>query len=106
MTPMRLRAARVSSAQAVGGNTYLGRIWFEQELRLRGRNCQVIDAADLSDDALTVGVEKLDAREEDTTIVRALERHLGKRMDALVIGEIGGANALMPLICGLQLGLT
>jgi uncharacterized protein len=98
-----------------GGNTYLGRIWLERELRLHGRNCQVIDAADLPDDALTVGiggmgaptvgVEKLDTREEAATIIRALERHLGKRMDALVIGEIGGANALVPLICGLQLGL-
>jgi uncharacterized protein len=98
-----------------GGNTYVGRIWLERELRLSGRCCQIIEADDLADDALTVGiggmgaptvgVEKLDAREEYLPVVRALEQHLGKPMDALVIGEIGGANSLIPLICGLQLGL-
>ncbi len=98
-----------------GGNTYIGRIWLERELRLAGKSCQIIDADDLPDEALTVGiggmgaptvgVEKLDAREEYLPVVRALERHVGKPMDALVIGEIGGANSLIPLICGLQLGL-
>lgn len=98
-----------------GGNTYVGRIWLERELRLAGKSCRIIDAEDLPDDALTVGiggmgaptvgVEKLDAREEYLPVVRALERHLGKPMDALVIGEIGGANSLIPLVCGLQLDL-
>lgn len=98
-----------------GGNTYVGRIWLERELRLAGKSCQIIDADDLPDDALTVGiggmgaptvgVEKLDAREEYLHVIRALERHLSKPMDALVIGEIGGANSLIPLVCGLQLGL-
>ncbi len=55
--------------------------------------------------APTVGVEKLDAREEYLHVIRALEQHVGKPMDALVIGEIGGANSLIPLVCGLQLGL-
>jgi DUF917 family protein len=98
-----------------GGNTYIGRIWLERELRLSGGHCRVIDADELADDALavgiggmgapTVGVEKLDARQEYLPVVRALEKHVGKPMDALVIGEIGGANSLIPLICGLQLGL-
>ncbi len=98
-----------------GGNTYVGRVWLERELRLAGKSCRIIDADALPDDALTVGiggmgaptvgVEKLDAREEYLPIVHALERHVGKPMDALVIGEIGGANSLIPLVCGLQLGL-
>ncbi len=27
-----------------GGNTYIGRIWLERELRLAGKSCQIIDA--------------------------------------------------------------
>ncbi|HVO42020.1 MAG TPA: DUF917 domain-containing protein [Aggregatilineales bacterium] len=98
-----------------GGNTYIGRIWLERELRLSGKGCRIVDADELADDALavgigsmgapTVGVEKLDAREEYLPIVRALGQHVGKPIDALVIGEIGGANSLIPLIAGLQLGL-
>ncbi len=98
-----------------GGNTYIGRVWLERELRLAGKPCRVIDADELDDDALvvgiggmgapTVGVEKLDAREEYLPVVRALEKHLGKRTDAVLIDEIGGSNSLIPLIVGLQLGL-
>lgn len=98
-----------------GGNTYIGRVWLERELRLAGGSCRVIEADDLPDNALTVGIgtmgaptvgiEKLDARDEYLPIIRALERHLDKPMDALIIDEIGGSNSLIPLICGLQLGL-
>lgn len=98
-----------------GGNTYIGRIWLERELRLAGESIRIIDADELPDDALTVGVggmgaptvgvEKLDAREEYLPVIRALEQHVGKPMNALVIGEIGGANSLIPLICGLQMNL-
>jgi DUF917 family protein len=34
-----------------------------------------------------------------------LEKHLGRRADYLVPGEIGGANATRPLVCGIQTGL-
>ena len=98
-----------------GGNTYIGRIWLEKELRDRGGAVQIITADDVADDELvcavggmgapTVGIERLRRGNELETVIRALEEHLCKRISALVIGEVGGANALRPLICGLQMGL-
>jgi DUF917 family protein len=98
-----------------GGNTYLGRVWLREELFARGGAVRVIDAADLPDDAImvsagkmgapTVSIEKLAQGDEMQNAVRALEQHIGRRMDAILIGEIGGSNALMPLIVGLQMGL-
>jgi DUF917 family protein len=97
-----------------GGNTYLGALWLRETIKQHGLP-RIIDAADLPDDALavsvgkmgapTVSIEKLAQGDEMVNAVRGLEAHLGRRMDALLIGEIGGSNALMPLICGLQLGL-
>jgi hypothetical protein len=98
-----------------GGNTYIGRLMLENELRTRGVPVRVINADDVPDEALvcavgtmgapTVGVEKLMHGGEFVTVVRALEAHLRQPFAALLIGEIGGANALKPLIAGLQLGL-
>ena len=98
-----------------GGNTYVGRIWLERELRLSGKTIPIIEADTLADEALTAGVggmgaptvslEKLFTRDEYGDTVRAVEGHLRQKVDALVIDEIGGSNALIPLICGLQLGL-
>jgi DUF917 family protein len=98
-----------------GGNTYLGRMWLDRELRARGSACRVIDADEVSDDGLvcavgsmgapTVGIEKIPRGDELVNAVRALEEHLGTPFEALVIGEIGGSNALRPLICGLQMDL-
>ena len=98
-----------------GGNTYLGRIWLEQEF-VRSKNlCPVIDADDVDDNALicaigtmgapTVAVEKLPRGDELEKAVRTLESHLRAKFDAIAIGEIGGANALKPIICALQMGL-
>lgn len=98
-----------------GGNTYVGKTWLEKELRDRGGTCAVIDAGDLPDDAFacaastmgapTVSNEKLLRGDEFMMGIRALENHLGIAIGALVIGEIGGSNALKPLIAGLQMGL-
>ena len=98
-----------------GGNTYLGRLRLERQLRLSGVPCPIVHADELPDDALVVGVggmgaptvsiEKIEAGDEVARTVRALASHLGRDFDALVISEIGGSNALGPLICGLQLGL-
>lgn len=98
-----------------GGNTYLGRVRLARELRLRSKTCRIIDVGDLGDDALvcavssmgapTVGVEKLPNGGEVAYGIGALESHLRRAMDALVVGEIGGSNALLPLVAGLQLEL-
>jgi len=98
-----------------GGNTYLGRLWLEREMQRLARGCRVIAAESLADDALTcamgtmgaptVGIEKLPHGNELVATLRALEEHIGRRFEAVVIGEIGGSNALRPLVCALQAGL-
>ncbi|MBV7338875.1 DUF917 domain-containing protein [Chloroflexi bacterium TSY] len=98
-----------------GGNTYLGRIWLEHELKERRTACQIISADDVPDDAYvcaiggmgapTVSIEKLPQGQEMVNALRALEEHIQAPLAALVCAEIGGSNALRPLICGLQMGL-
>jgi DUF917 family protein len=98
-----------------GGNTYIGRITLEKELRERGGAVKVITADEVDDNAFvcaiggmgapTVGIEKLLQGEEFVNALRALEAHMGQSLDALVISEIGGSNAVRPLITALQMGL-
>ena len=98
-----------------GGNTYIGRVWLEKMLKEQGTPCRVIDADDVADDAWvcaigtmgapTVGNEKLYHGNEFIWSLRALEKHVGTPFAAILVGEIGGANALKPLISGLQLDL-
>lgn len=98
-----------------GGNTYMGRVWLEHELKKRGGSISVIQADDVPDDALTVaiggmgaptvGIEKPQKGDEYQKAVEALETHAGQKMHALLIGEIGGSNALRPLVCALQMNL-
>jgi hypothetical protein len=103
-----------------GGSTYIGRTWLRHELKSRMARgepavCRVIDADDLDDEAYTVAVgkmgaptvsnEKLAHGMEMHNTVRALEAHLHAPMSALLIGEIGGGNAIIPLITSLHTGL-
>jgi len=98
-----------------GGNTYLGRIWLETEFKARNISCRVIEVDEVDDNAVvcavgtmgapTVGVEKIPRGDELEKTVRVLESHIGSSFEAIIIGEIGGANALKPLICALQMDL-
>ena len=98
-----------------GGNTYIGRISLEKELRERQTPVNIISADDVPDDALvcaasmmgapTVSNEKLPSGNEMQIGIEALENHLKRKVSAIVIGEIGGSNAIRPLITGLQCNL-
>ena len=98
-----------------GGSTYLNRLRLNNELRQAGRPVSIIAADDVPDDALvcavggmgapTVSNEKLQEGQEIKRAVRALEDHLRQKIYAIVIGEIGGGNALGPMITALQCGL-
>ena len=98
-----------------GGSTYLNRLRLDRELAAHGHPLPIISADDVPDDALvcavggmgapTVSNEKLQEGREIYRAVRALEAHLRQPMHAIVIGEIGGGNALGPLVAALQLGL-
>ena len=98
-----------------GGSTYLNRLRLENEIRNQGRHVAIVQAEDVPADALvcavggmgapTVSNEKLQAGHEIKTAVRALEDHLRQKIYAIVIGEIGGGNALGPMVAALQCGL-
>ncbi len=90
-----------------GGNPYLGFLMTREMLRC-GATIAVVGAADVPDDAVvcgigsmgapTVGIEKLPRGDEPLAALRALEAHTGRRATHLIAGEIGGANAMQPLI--------
>jgi hypothetical protein len=97
-----------------GGNPYLGSLHLRETIRQYGA-AQVIDPFALPDDALvpmvgyigapTASIEKMQQGEELSHAVRLLEKHTGRKMDAIGIAEIGGANSMGPLVTGLQTGL-
>ena len=75
----------------------------------------VIDLDDLSDDALvmpvagwgapTVGIEKLGSGREGTVLAAAVERWFGAPVAAVMAGEIGGGNGVVPVVIAAELGL-
>lgn len=98
-----------------GGNPYLGKTQLRRLLREGAEPPVVVAPEEVPDDALictvggmgapTVGIERLARGDEWTVALRTLERHLGRAIEYLVPGEIGGANATRPLVCAAQTGL-
>ncbi len=98
-----------------GGNPYLGFLMTRELLR-HGAKIAVTGVADVPDDAVvcgigamgapTVGIEKLPRGDEPLAALRALEHHTGCRVTHLIAGEIGGANAMQPLIQSALSGLA
>lgn len=97
-----------------GGNPYIGKLRCREELR-KGRKIPVIPLDELPDDALVVslggigapvvGVEKIEEGEECLRALRAVEQEVGKKVDALISAEIGGANSMEPMLTAAQAGL-
>ena len=97
-----------------GGNPYIGKLRCLQQLR-SGRQVALIGLDELADDAFVapiggigapiVGIEKLEEGNEGVRALRALEGHCNRKIDALIAAEIGGGNALEPLVNGAITGL-
>ena len=97
-----------------GGDPYLGRLRAREVLR-EGRRIELLPIRDLADDAVvipiagvgapTVSSERIKEGQEGLRALRALESHLGVRADALACPEIGGANAMEPLIAAALAGV-
>jgi uncharacterized protein len=76
---------------------------------------RVVDLDELADDTLvmpigawgapTVGLEKLGSGREGTTLIAAVERAFGRRVGALMAGEIGGGNGILPVSLASRTGL-
>jgi uncharacterized protein len=90
-----------------GGNPYLGFLMTREMLR-QGATIALVGVEAVPDDATvcgigsmgapTVGIEKLPRGDEPLAALRALEAHTGRRVTHLIAGEVGGANAMQPLI--------
>lgn len=97
-----------------GGDPYLGELQLIELLR-SGKTVDVIPASALADTDLgcgvsgmgapTVGNEKLPAGDEMWQSVHGVEAHLHTEFKFIAIGEIGGGNALEPLITAAYAGL-
>ncbi|MFJ6417002.1 DUF917 domain-containing protein [Paeniglutamicibacter sp. NPDC091659] len=97
-----------------GGDPYIGSLLAEQALREHGP-VTAISLEEVPDDALaltvsmmgapTVMVEKLPSLEELVAPVRALEKHLGRKMTHVACAEVGGVNSTIPIAAAAVLGL-
>ncbi len=98
-----------------GGNPYIGRLMVELAMQESGRPLELLDLADVPDDALVIPtammgaptciVEKLPQGMEAANSLRRLEQHLGRPAFATMPIEAGGVNSMIPLVVGLSLGL-
>ncbi|MGH2614240.1 MAG: DUF917 domain-containing protein [Thermomicrobiales bacterium] len=98
-----------------GGNPYIGRLMVERAMAETGRDLELLDLADVPDDALVIPtammgaptciVEKLPEGLEAAASLQRLERHLGKPAFATMPIEAGGVNSMIPLVVGLRLGI-
>jgi hypothetical protein len=89
-----------------GGNPYLGKLMVQGAIR-DGAVIEILPPQMVGDDDLliavsgmgapTVSIEKLSRGNEATMAFRALEEHLGEPARAVVCGEIGGGNSMVPL---------
>jgi DUF917 family protein len=97
-----------------GGSPYIGWLRTRQQLRA-DRGIRVVRLEDLDDDDLiiptssigapTVSNEKIERGDECLRAVEVLEDYLGRRAVAVVTDEIGGSNALEPMIVAALKGI-
>lgn len=98
-----------------GGNPYVGRLMVESAMRDAGHDLELLDLADVPDDALVIPtammgaptciVEKLPRGTEAAASLRLLEKRLGKMAFATMPIEAGGVNSMIPLVVALRLGI-
>jgi uncharacterized protein len=97
-----------------GGNPYLGMIEALQQLKA-GRPIRVVPIVELPDDAFTttvggmgsptISIERIGRGAECLQAMHALERHAGRPFTHVIPGEIGGSNAMRPMIVAALAGL-
>lgn len=97
-----------------GGDPYLGRLMLRQVLE-DGLEVRLVPVESVADDALlvpfammgapTVIVEKFPNGAEMLAALHATEKHIGEPAQAVMCVEIGGMNALLPLVLAARAGL-
>lgn len=109
-----LALGAVFLATGGGGDPYIPLLIAKQALQTFGP-VEVIKPEQLPDDALvvtiggvgapTVSLELLASLDEAPETLRAYERHIGRKADAVASFEIGGGNSLVPLVAAAGCGL-
>lgn len=109
-----LAAGSVFLGTGGGGDPYLNTLIARRILAEHGP-VQLLPPAELADDAFVVGIggvgapsaglELLPAARQCTQALQRFEAHLGRRVDALVAVEVGGANSLIPIVAAAVRGL-
>jgi len=89
-----------------GGDPYIGKLLTKEAIDKHG-NVSLIKANELNDDALVVCiaafgapmilVEKLFSANEFIKAFEMMEKHLGKKIDAIISAEAGGLNGVIPI---------
>ena len=110
VTPADLEAIELGAnvlGTGGGGNPYTVKL-YARALLQQGKRIAVVDPLTLPDDALvvavggmgapTVSIERIIRGDEFLYAVRALERHVGRPIDALISKEIGGSNSMRPML--------
>jgi DUF917 family protein len=97
-----------------GGQPYYSLLEMKALYRA-GRRVQLMDPLALADDALVACVGQMGAplviqeKLTDGTVmaetIRMMERHLGRRFDAIMVWEVGGNNCFQPFLAGALLDL-
>jgi uncharacterized protein len=97
-----------------GGDPYVGKLMLLEALK-SGHKIRLIDPDDLDDNARVINVlsmgaptvinEKLPSGPATIFAVRAAERELGYKFDAVMPIEAGGVNSTVPLLVGALMGL-
>ena len=98
-----------------GGNPYVGRLMVEAAMRDAGHDLELLDLAEVPDEALIIPtammgaptciVEKLPRGDEAAQSLRLLEQRLGRQAYATMPIEAGGVNSMIPLVVALRLGI-
>lgn len=112
LLPLSIGAAFLGTGG--GGNPYIGMLRAREIIR-GGASVRIIPLDALPDDALigrvgsigapVIGVEKISEGHENFRALRAVEEVSGVKMSALIAAEIGGANAMAPIITAGQADL-
>jgi DUF917 family protein len=97
-----------------GGDPYLGMLAAMQSVRQHGP-LTLSTLAELPDDLLVISpfavgspvpfIERLSVTDEIRTALKAMTRYFGREIGAIMSAEIGGANSVVPLAVGRELGL-
>lgn len=102
-----LALGSVFLATGGGGDPYIPKLLAQKIIKKFG-SVELVKVKQLSDDALvvamggvgapTVGLELLPSIDDNINALEAFEKHIGRKVDALVAFEVGGANSLVPIM--------